>query len=181
MEETALVQRGYTAVLEHLVKTGRAPHYTELAATLGLSPEEARQIQHKAADSAIACWFVKEGDYVESSARTSLGPWSGLFFLASLPGWLSIMPSLSLQDLDLLFQVLLPEGSSESRRNPQKENHYHPGRERSQDGVNERRPNIPHKKLHIDGWRSGILNGKYGYCNENQTSKPEKNLHLRLL
>jgi hypothetical protein len=74
MEETALVQRAYTAVLEHLVKTGRAPHYTELAATLGLRPEEARQIQHKAADSAIACWFVKEGDYVESWAPFSNVP-----------------------------------------------------------------------------------------------------------
>ena len=31
MEETALVQRAYTAVVEHFVKTGRAPHYTELA------------------------------------------------------------------------------------------------------------------------------------------------------
>ena len=46
MEETALVQRAYTAVVEHFVKTGRAPHYTELAGTLGLQPEEARQAQH---------------------------------------------------------------------------------------------------------------------------------------
>jgi len=51
MEETTLVQRAYTAVVEHFAKTGRAPHYTELAATLGLSPEEARQVQHKAAES----------------------------------------------------------------------------------------------------------------------------------
>jgi len=46
MEETALVQRAYTAVVEHFVKTGRALHYTELAGTLGLQPEEARQAQH---------------------------------------------------------------------------------------------------------------------------------------
>ncbi len=50
MEETLLVQRAYTAVLEHFMKTGRAPHYTELAATLGLKPEEARLAQRKAAD-----------------------------------------------------------------------------------------------------------------------------------
>ena len=74
MEETTLVQRAYTAVVEHFVKTGRAPHYTELAATLGLRPEEARELQHKAADSALACWFVKDTDYVESWAPFSNVP-----------------------------------------------------------------------------------------------------------
>ncbi|HEY3278151.1 MAG TPA: hypothetical protein VGJ94_16155 [Syntrophorhabdaceae bacterium] len=74
MEESILVQRAYTAVLDHFIKTGRAPHYTELAATLGLGPEEARQVQHKAADSAIACWFVTGTDYVESWAPFSNVP-----------------------------------------------------------------------------------------------------------
>ena len=74
MEESILVQRAYTAVLDHFIKTGRAPHYTELAATLGLGPEEARQVQRKAADSAIACWFVTDTDYVESWAPFSNVP-----------------------------------------------------------------------------------------------------------
>ncbi len=71
MEETTSVQRAYTAVVEHFVKTGRAPHYIELAATLRLRPEEARQVQHKAAESSIACWFIKDTDYVESWAPFS--------------------------------------------------------------------------------------------------------------
>ncbi|MGA2226503.1 MAG: hypothetical protein ABSH41_18865 [Syntrophobacteraceae bacterium] len=54
MQETTLAQRAYTAVVEQFVKTGRAPHYTELAITLGLRPEEARQVQRKAAKSSIA-------------------------------------------------------------------------------------------------------------------------------
>ena len=74
MEEGALVQRAYTAVLEHFVKTGRAPHYSELAWILGLPPEEARQLQRKAAESAVACWFVKDTDYVESWAPFSNVP-----------------------------------------------------------------------------------------------------------
>ncbi len=74
MEEGILVQRAYTAVLDHFVRTGRAPHYTELAPVLGLQPEEARQIQHKAAASALACWFVKDTDYVESWAPFSNVP-----------------------------------------------------------------------------------------------------------
>ena len=54
MQESKLVQNAYTAVVEHFVKTGRAPHYTELASIIGLSPEEARQIQRKADEETIA-------------------------------------------------------------------------------------------------------------------------------
>jgi hypothetical protein len=71
MEKDLLVQRAYTAVVEHIVNTGRAPHYTELGEILGLGMEEARQIQHEAADAAIACWFVRDTDYVESWAPFS--------------------------------------------------------------------------------------------------------------
>ncbi len=74
MHESDLVQRAYTAVVEHFVKTGRAPHCTELSAILGLPPEEARQVQHKAAESSLACWFVKDTDYVESWAPFSNVP-----------------------------------------------------------------------------------------------------------
>jgi uncharacterized protein YdbL (DUF1318 family) len=74
MEEGVLEQRAYTAVLAHFIKTGRAPHYTELAAKLGLRPEEARQAQRKAAEASIACWFVKDTDYVESWAPFSNVP-----------------------------------------------------------------------------------------------------------
>ncbi|GAW67062.1 hypothetical protein GPEL0_01r2697 [Geoanaerobacter pelophilus] len=36
-----------------------------------MSPEEARQAQHKAAESSIGCWFAKDTDYVESWAPFS--------------------------------------------------------------------------------------------------------------
>ncbi len=71
MEEAAWVQRVYTSVVEHFVKTGRAPHYTELAGTLGLRPDEARQLQHKAAESSVGCWFANDIDYVQSWAPFS--------------------------------------------------------------------------------------------------------------
>ncbi len=74
MEEISSVQRAYTAVVRHFMETGRAPHYTELAATLGVRPEEARQLQRQAADASLACWFVKETDYVESWAPFSNVP-----------------------------------------------------------------------------------------------------------
>ncbi len=87
MDENMLVQRAYTAVLDHFIKTGRAPHYTELATTLGLRIEEARQLQRKAADSAVACWFVKDTDYVESWAPFSNVPTHFLLTIAGDQKW----------------------------------------------------------------------------------------------
>lgn len=87
MEEGKLVQRAYTVVLGHFIKTGRAPHYTELAGILGLKPEEARQAQHKAAASALACWFVKDTDYVESWAPFSNVPTHYLVTIAGVQKW----------------------------------------------------------------------------------------------
>ena len=74
MDENLLIQRSYTAVIEHFIRTGRAPHYTELAATLGILPEEGRLAQRKAAEASLACWFVNDTDYVESWAPFSNVP-----------------------------------------------------------------------------------------------------------
>ena len=87
MQESTLVQRAYTAVLEQFVKTGRAPHYTEIAAILGIRPEEARQVQHKAAESSVACWFVKGTDYVESWAPFSNVPTHHLVTINGKQKW----------------------------------------------------------------------------------------------
>ncbi len=87
MEEATMVQRTYTAVVEHFVRTGRAPHYTELAGILGLTPEQARQLEHRAAESAVACWFVKDTDYVESWAPFSNVPTHYLITIDGAQKW----------------------------------------------------------------------------------------------
>jgi len=74
IDESIFVQRAYTAVLEYFLKTGRAPHYTELAVILGLRPQVAREIQRKAADTALGCYFVNDTDYIESWAPFSNVP-----------------------------------------------------------------------------------------------------------
>jgi hypothetical protein len=83
MVDPTLVQKAYTAVVEHFVKTGRAPHYTELADTLGLQPHEARDVQHQAGDAALASWFVRDTDYIESWAPFSNVP---THYLVSVDG-----------------------------------------------------------------------------------------------
>ncbi len=87
MQENALVQQIYNTVIEQFIKTGRAAHYTEIAETLGLQPEEARQLQHKAADSSIGCWFVKDTDYVESWAPFSNVPTQYLVTIKGEQKW----------------------------------------------------------------------------------------------
>jgi len=63
-----MAQRAYTSILRHLVQTGRAPHFTELADILGVGPEEAKDLQREAAKAGVGCWFVKDTDYIESWA-----------------------------------------------------------------------------------------------------------------
>jgi Alkylmercury lyase len=87
MAETTLVQQAYTTVLRHLVMTGRAPHYTELAAVLGLKPDEARKAQRKAAESALGCWFAGDTDYVESWAPFSNLPTQYLVTIKGEQKW----------------------------------------------------------------------------------------------
>ena len=68
---TELVQRAYTTILQHFVQTGRAPHYTELAAMLNLEPEAARELQRDAAKAGVGCWISHETDYIASWAPFS--------------------------------------------------------------------------------------------------------------
>ncbi len=74
MAESTLLQKVYTEVVKHQIRTGRAPHFTELAETLGLQPDEARDVQREAANAAIACWIVQDTDYIESWAPFSNVP-----------------------------------------------------------------------------------------------------------
>ncbi len=74
MADRETIQRAYTATVCHFMATGRAPHYTELAHTLDLSPGAARDAQRAAAASGPATWFVPETDYVASWAPFSNVP-----------------------------------------------------------------------------------------------------------
>ncbi len=74
MADRETIQRAYTATVRHFMETGRAPHYTELARTLGLSPDAAREAQRGAAAAGPATWYVPETDYVASWAPFSNVP-----------------------------------------------------------------------------------------------------------
>lgn len=71
MAEPEQVQRAYTAIIKHSIEHGAAPHYTELARTLGVTPDEARELQSEASRASVGCWISPDTDYVHSFAPFS--------------------------------------------------------------------------------------------------------------
>lgn len=82
-----LVQRAYANILEHLVKTGRAPHFTELATALEIVPDEARDVQQRAADAGVGCWISHDTDYIASWAPFSNIPTQYLVTIEGKQKW----------------------------------------------------------------------------------------------
>jgi hypothetical protein len=62
----------YHATIRGIVREGRAPHYTELASELNLSPDESRQALHELDGRGVPGFWVRPGtDFVESCAPFS--------------------------------------------------------------------------------------------------------------
>ena len=74
MPDIPSVQQIYTTVLQHFINTGRAPHFTELAFTMNIDPDQAKSLQHAAADAGVGSWFINGADYVECWAPFSNVP-----------------------------------------------------------------------------------------------------------
>ena len=47
MAEPTLLDRTFSIIMKRMVETGQAPHFTEIAAELGVSPKEGRAALHK--------------------------------------------------------------------------------------------------------------------------------------
>lgn len=84
-----LVQRGFTAILEQFVASGRAPHYGELADALGVDMEVARELQRAAAEAApiAGYWLARDTDFIESWAPFSNIPTHYLISVDGVPRW----------------------------------------------------------------------------------------------
>ena len=68
MNDQSTLDKSFHIVMKRIVETGQAPHYTELAAELGVSPEEGRQALHDLFTSGIPGWLYPGTDYVVSFA-----------------------------------------------------------------------------------------------------------------
>jgi hypothetical protein len=68
MSDTEILDKTHHLILKRMVDTGQAPHYTELAAEFGVSPEEGRQILHKLFESGVYGWLYPGTDFIASYA-----------------------------------------------------------------------------------------------------------------
>ena len=66
MADPRQVDRMFHRIMRGLVETGRAPHYAELARTLGLSVEDARRLLHDVMQAYPIGWLHPETDYIAS-------------------------------------------------------------------------------------------------------------------
>jgi hypothetical protein len=68
MSEPTLMDRTYNVIMRRLVETGQAPHYTEIAAELGVSVPEGRKALHDLIGLGIPGWLFPGTDLIVSMA-----------------------------------------------------------------------------------------------------------------
>jgi len=63
------LDRAFHSIMETFVSTGRAPHFTELAKPLGLTPDEGKALLHKVIDTRVMpMWLYPGTDLIVSFA-----------------------------------------------------------------------------------------------------------------
>jgi hypothetical protein len=69
MAEPSLLDRTFSVIMKRMVDTGQAPHYTEIAADLGVSPPEGREALHKLFSTrGFPGWLYPKTDNIVSFA-----------------------------------------------------------------------------------------------------------------
>ena len=72
MSSPSLLDKTYNAIMKRMRETGRAPHYTEIAAELGIPVEDARKALHDLMSVGIpGIWLFPDTDYIGSFAPFS--------------------------------------------------------------------------------------------------------------
>ncbi len=68
MSEPSQLDKVFQIIMNRMVETGQAPHYTEIAAELGVSPEEGRKaLQELFSSPMFPGWLYPNTDYISSS------------------------------------------------------------------------------------------------------------------
>jgi hypothetical protein len=68
MSEPSLLDKTFNIIMKRMVKTGQAPHYTEIAKKLGVSVEEGRKALHDLIDAGVPGWLYPKTDLIVSMA-----------------------------------------------------------------------------------------------------------------
>lgn len=88
MADPQLLARMYHTIMSGIVRDGRAPHYTELATELGLSPDQAREALHDVGGGRVPGFWLDPGtDLVASAAPFSNIPTQYLISVEGEQKW----------------------------------------------------------------------------------------------
>ncbi len=68
MGESTRLDRVFDIIIKRMVKTGQAPHYTEIAAELGVPVEEGRKVMHELFTAGVPGWLFPKTDFITSFA-----------------------------------------------------------------------------------------------------------------
>ena len=68
MSNAEKLDQVFHIIIKQMVKTGQAPHYTEIAAELGVPVEEGRQALHELFRAGIPGWLFPKTDFITSFA-----------------------------------------------------------------------------------------------------------------
>ncbi len=72
MSTPGLLDKAYNVIIKRMMKTGQAPHYTEIAAELGIPVEDGREALHALMSVGIpGIWLFPDTDYISSFAPFS--------------------------------------------------------------------------------------------------------------
>jgi hypothetical protein len=87
MNETRLLDKTFHMIMVRTVESGLAPHYTEIAAELGVSMEAGRQALHDLFSSGVSGWLFPDTDYIASLAPFSNLPTQYRVTIDDQPKW----------------------------------------------------------------------------------------------
>jgi len=72
MSSPNLLDKTYTIIIKRMIRTGQAPHYTEIAAELGVPVEDGRKaLQDLVSVGIPGIWLAPDTDYIGSFAPFS--------------------------------------------------------------------------------------------------------------
>ena len=72
MPESSRLDQTFHIIIERMIETGQAPHFTEIAAELGVSPAEGQKALRTLFSSrALAGWLFPKTDHIASFAPFS--------------------------------------------------------------------------------------------------------------
>ena len=68
MGASVQLDKAYQIIMNRMIETGQAPHYTELAAELGVKPEQGRKALNEIFSPTFPGWLYPNTDYICSFA-----------------------------------------------------------------------------------------------------------------